>query len=73
MDGYTIDRAKIKHAAAVKGWTQEKLAEKAGLTAPTIAAVYSGRRVRITTVNRIADSLGLKMAEIILLPAEGRA
>lgn len=54
--------AEIRRA---KGFTQESLAEKADVTALTIAYIEQGRQwPRIATLHNIAKSLGVSVAEL---------
>ncbi|HWC49808.1 MAG TPA: helix-turn-helix transcriptional regulator [Solirubrobacterales bacterium] len=48
-----------------KGWTQEELAEKAGLTSVQISRVERGvREVRLTTLLRLTAALGTTPARL---------
>ncbi len=48
-----------------KGFTQESLAEKAGVTALTISYIEQGRQwPRIATLYKIANSLGVAVQEL---------
>lgn len=54
--------AEIRRA---KGFTQESLAEKADVTALTVAYIEQGRQwPRISTMQSLAKSLGVPIAEL---------
>lgn len=50
-----------------KGWTQRELAQKAGVSQPTIAYLESGRRssVSLESARRIADALGISIDRLV--------
>ena len=55
-------------ARAVKGWTQEALAERAGLARTYISEIERLKRnATLDSVERIADALGMD-AELLLRP-----
>lgn len=48
-----------------KGFTQESLAEKAGVTALTVSYIEQGRQwPRIMTLHNLAGSLGVPITEL---------
>lgn len=48
-----------------QGYTQQQLAERAGLAIDTIAAIENGRRwARLTTLHFLAKGLNVKIDEI---------
>jgi transcriptional regulator with XRE-family HTH domain len=51
----------LKKRLAELGMTQVTLAERTGLSVPTIKRTLSGRWTRIETLSRIAEALGMKM------------
>jgi transcriptional regulator with XRE-family HTH domain len=55
---------KIKEKQAEKGWSNEVLAERAGVNVNTISAVRNGKPVRSTTLETVAATLGLPMVEV---------
>ena len=65
---------KIKHWRQKKGLTQNQLAEKAGLTIATIGRIETGIRQgsNITTLQRMADALGISLDKLLNPPKERR-
>jgi len=65
---------KIKHWRQKKGLTQNQLAEKAGLTIATIGRIEAGIRqgTNITTLQRIAEALGISLDKLLNPPKERR-
>ena len=59
--------ARIKQLREAKGLTQEAFAEKAGLAYKYYQHVEAGRRrdIRISTLIKRADGLGLKLSELV--------
>lgn len=54
--------AKLRHN---KGYTQEQLAEKSGLSVRTIASIEQGRRFgKLTTLNKLAKGLHVATDEL---------
>ena len=48
-----------------RGYTQESLAEKANITALSLGYIEQGRRwPRIATMHRLADCLGVRLADL---------
>jgi transcriptional regulator with XRE-family HTH domain len=57
---------RLHEVRKAKRMTQEKLAEAAGLSRNYVNDVERGRRnVTLTTVERLARALGVKMAELM--------
>lgn len=50
---------RIRAARQALGWTQNELAQKAGISARTIHAVEKGRPCRQTTKRQILSALGV--------------
>ena len=50
---------RIRAARQALGWTQNELAEKAGISARTIHAIEKGRPCRQATKRRIVNALGV--------------
>ena len=65
---------KIKHWRQKKGLTQKQIAEKAGLTIATIGRIEADIRhgTNITTLQRIADALGISLDKLLNPPKERR-
>lgn len=53
--------AAIRDARKKQGLSQDELAEKAGLSRPTIARVERGDDVSTATINKLAEVLGLAL------------
>jgi transcriptional regulator with XRE-family HTH domain len=51
----------IKDARNHQGFTQTELAERAGVSRPTVARVESGDDVSTATLEKVAAALGLKV------------
>ena len=57
----------------VRGWSQEKMAEKCGLHRTYIGAIERGERnVTLETLNALARPLGVSAAELIIDSQHGR-
>lgn len=53
---------KIKEARVAKGWTKEKLADKAETSVSQIYRIENGRiNPRLTTITRITNVLGIEL------------
>lgn len=51
----------IREARRQRGWSQETLAEHAGLSRPTIARVEAGNDISTATLAKVAEALGLTL------------
>lgn len=51
----------IRAARNQRGWTQEELAERAGVSRPTIARVERGDDVSTANLAKVAAALGLEI------------
>lgn len=61
-DPVQVAAARIREMRTHKNWSQEELAEKAGLHRTYIGAVERGERnITLRTLDRIADALGCEM------------
>jgi transcriptional regulator with XRE-family HTH domain len=58
---------KIKHLRKKVGWSQQKLAEKAGLSLAVITKIEQGvaKRPSIQTMMKLADALGISLDELV--------
>lgn len=56
---------RIKQARIDAGLTQTELAERSGISQPAISAVESGADVRLSTLERIAEALGVPAAKLV--------
>jgi transcriptional regulator with XRE-family HTH domain len=57
---------KLKQVRLEKGFTQERLADKANVTRMTISNIEKGRHVpTVKTLIRLADALGVEITELI--------
>lgn len=52
---------RIREARDALGWTQKTLAERAGVSRPTIARIERGNDVSTATLSKVADALGLAL------------
>ena len=57
----------VRQARAQRGWTQSVLAEKAGVSRPTIARIEGRQNVRMATLQRVLSCLYI---EIVLTPTD---
>lgn len=56
----------VRAARQARGWTQEELAHRTGLASVQISRIERGRReVRITTLVRLRDALGVSADELL--------
>lgn len=56
----------IKTFRDAKGWSQEELAERAGIRRPTITELENGRgNPTLQTIEAIAKALGVSAAQLI--------
>jgi transcriptional regulator with XRE-family HTH domain len=51
----------IREARKKRGWSQEELGQKSGLSRPTIARVEANSDVTTATIGKIANALGLTL------------
>lgn len=49
----------VRDARTARGWSQYELAERAGVSRPTVARVEAGADVNTAKLVRIAEALGL--------------
>ena len=58
---------KIKQVRKKVGWSQQKLAEKAGLSLAVITKIEQGiaKRPSIQTMVKLADALGISLDELV--------
>jgi transcriptional regulator with XRE-family HTH domain len=62
--------ANIKFLREKKGWTQNELAEKCGVSRPRIAEIESGKfNPSVETVENIANNLGVHISRLFRNPA----
>ena len=59
---------KIRRARQGKGWTQEKLAEEAGITSRTVINAEAGKGINLGTLSNIAFAMGYSVLEILSTP-----
>lgn len=50
---------RIREARDARGWSQGELAERCGLSRPTIARIEAGQHVRMGTLETVARALEL--------------
>jgi len=64
---------RIRQIRINRGWTQENLAAKAGMDFTSIGAAERGvRNLSLKSLARVADALGVTMAELVSLPGDAR-
>ncbi len=63
------DGEKVVRLRALKGWTQERLAEKSSLSVRTVQNIERGRPSQVGTVVKVAFALGVEPKECVLSPA----
>lgn len=54
--------ATIRAARRGKGWSQQDLADRSGVSRPTIARLEGGSSVSYSTVTKLAEALDLRLA-----------
>jgi transcriptional regulator with XRE-family HTH domain len=58
--------ANVRKARLARGWTQEDLAERAGLASVQVSRIERGQReVRLTTFIRLVRALGVAPADLL--------
>lgn len=61
-----LDAKKLLYEMAKKRYTVSKLAEIAGITKASVSAMLHGRKtIRVDTLGKIADALGVEPADIL--------
>lgn len=64
---------KLRSLRLVRGWSQEKMAEKCGLHRTYVGAIERGERnVTLETLSVLAQALGVPAAELISDSQRGR-
>jgi HTH-type transcriptional regulator/antitoxin HipB len=51
----------VKAQRKTKGWSQQQLADTAGVSRPTVARIEAGSAVSTATLAKIADALGIEI------------
>lgn len=62
-EGYSADA--LKELRGAQGLSQQDLAHKAGVSYRTISTIENGGRARATTLRKIADALGIPLADLL--------
>ena len=65
MRGQAPQGHRIRHFRKAHGWTQEQLAAAANCDVKTIRNAEASRRLRISTLNRIATALSIDLTELL--------
>lgn len=57
---------KLKQAREKKGWTQEELSQKAGISRATISSIENGyvKCIKTDTLIKLADAFGVKVTTL---------
>lgn len=55
---------RIRQARKTHGWSQAMLAERAGVSRPTVARIEAGTDVSTVTLSMITEALGLQLGLI---------
>lgn len=63
--------ARVAVLRAEKGWSQERLANEAGLGTMTVVRVEAGRPCSLGTLEKLAAALGTTAAELLADPPTG--
>jgi transcriptional regulator with XRE-family HTH domain len=67
-DGEEVRR--LRHA---RGWSQQNLADKAGLQPKTISNVERGKALYADTARRVAHALGVETEDLLLAPGRNES
>ena len=65
MRGVTVAGKAIRALRKTRGWTQEVLAVRSGCDVKTIRAAEKSKRIYVSTLERIADALGVDCHEVV--------
>lgn len=60
----------VRGARRDRGWTQVVLAERAGVSRPTVARIEGGRLVALLSLAKVAMALGLRVRVSVESPAQ---
>jgi transcriptional regulator with XRE-family HTH domain len=60
-----VNVRRLQELRVDKGWTQRKLAERAGVTQTTIWKIEHGGRANAGTLKKIGDALGVRASELM--------
>lgn len=59
-EGQTIAHG-VRTSRRGRGWSQSQLAERAGVSRPTVARIEGGQDVSMSTLRQVAGALGLNL------------
>jgi len=62
--------ARLEFERLSQGLTYSEIADRAGLTQPTVARCCKGESANPPTIKRVADVLGIPLADIVLVPEQ---
>ncbi|MDV5998822.1 helix-turn-helix transcriptional regulator [Kocuria rhizophila] len=54
----------VRRARRSREWSQSELADRAGVSRPTIARIEGGQDVSMATLAKVAGTLGLRLAVV---------
>jgi transcriptional regulator with XRE-family HTH domain len=65
------DGVKVRQARHLKGWSQEGLAEKAGIRKSTVERMERGKPTYVTTLDIVAQTLNVQIKDLLLTDETG--
>ncbi|WP_129841055.1 helix-turn-helix transcriptional regulator [Streptomyces sp. RFCAC02] len=71
MDGNDVSGRRVRRARLDRDWTQERLAERAGVHVNVVKKIEAGGAARIDTYHALARALGLRTSQLFETPGMG--
>jgi len=65
LDLISLDPNKLSYLASLRGWVRKDIAQAAGLSYVPVAHIFRGKGISPRTAKRIADALGVTIADLI--------